>query len=771
MAKRICLLNGDNEVQDYDVNQWFSESLTPGILAPGHFAVTPNGPEDDKVNVAAGICVIEVTRTADTKTFKMFAESNASEEVTVTGVGGNIGAIIAAVPRADVQDGNGNPQDGTGVFNIVYVEGVGVSPLTDGQIDSQTSDAYYWVRIADITQDATVAAGDIDFKGELPDINNVKNLDAESISTDQITEKTADAGVTIDTWLLKDGVLSAEEITTPSTPAANNWGFYFKTDGPYVIDDAGVEYKLASGAIVPTVTAQLGEAVDAGDPLRLWIDGKAYKTSDVKDIEFDAYNTSAINISFPQIGSSSFNDVAVHKLDTDKWLFAYAYLDQNSSVWSCLAKVGTISNGKWTFGSAASIHSEGSISGLTFDPKRCVAVVTSGIVYFAYIVNDNPEDDEVYTRRATISGTTITMGTANVVDSGTGGYSSVAIAPVQKTGTDHVIVAYQGNETGNAVRARGVQNTNESSEYTIEASGTAYFDLSYNDEQQVVAIYEDSGTSDINARVITQTVNTTTLALETEQTSIVTGSVSFIQAEPNAVDDHVFSYSNSDDYTFNVCSLSISGVTPSAGTPQIVAEGVNTSTEMSSKKSSYKGRITKFDNDVWGTTFEVISEPAASYYYAGSYYDANTNVQSSGQRFMQFAYLDYSGADPIPFVQNPVVLGYYEGTDCLYENGEERAPYLIVADTTLRRSSARYVTQYRIDINTFFGWADEAGIADAEITVNPLKDDNQSSLQPGRIYTLGPNGTMEKHGSGKPVAQAISATTLMRLFDTATNYF
>jgi hypothetical protein len=120
-------------------------------------------------------------------------------------------------PKTNVQDGNPNPEDGTGVFDIRYVEGVGVSPLTDNQINSQTSNLYFWVRLANITQDATVSAGDIDFVGTLPDLNNVKNLDAQSITTDLITEKTTDAGVTIDTWLLKDGVLVAEEIGTPDT--------------------------------------------------------------------------------------------------------------------------------------------------------------------------------------------------------------------------------------------------------------------------------------------------------------------------------------------------------------------------------------------------------------------------------------------------------------------------------------------------------------------------------------------------------------------------
>jgi hypothetical protein len=770
MAKRICLLNGENKVQDYDVNQWFSESLTPGILAPGHFAVTPQGPEDDTVNVAAGICLIEVERTADTKTFKMFAESNATEVVTVTGAGGNIGAIIAAVPKANVQDGNPNPQDGTGVFDIVYVEGVGVSPLTDGQIDSQTSDNYFWVRLADITQDATVAAGDIDFQGELPDINNVKNLDAVSITTDTITEKTADAGVTIDTWLLKDGVVVAEEITTPSTPASNNWGFYFKTDGPYVIDDNGVEYKLASGAIVPTVTAPLGEAVAAGDPLRMWIDGKAYKTSDAKDLEIDSYGTSALNISFDADSSKSWNKIASHRLDTDKWLFTWSWYDTVAANWYIQAKVGTVANGRWTFGSNVTVDVENSISSMQYDPKRGVAIISSGIAYFTWIINDAPTD-YVKSRRVTISGTTITLGTENDVDTGTTGYNRSVACPVQKSGTDHIVVAYQGSSTSNQLKARCVQNTSESGEYTIETNGSGYFDLAYNDEQQVIAIYENSAANDLDARILTQTVNTTTLTLETEAGSLITGTIDYMQIEQNDVDDHLILYSDDGDNTLNVCALTVDGVTPSVGTPAIVAQGVETSTEMTSKKSGYRGRLTKFDNDVWGIVLEAINDPTAELYWAGEYYDANTDLQSGGQVFMQFAFVDYSGADPIPHVQTPIVLGYVDGTDVLYEDSEEKTPYILTADPVKRRNSNFYVTQYKIDINNFIGWADEAGVLDDEITINPLKDDNQTGLEPGRVYSLGPNGTMEIQGSGKPVGQAINATTLMRIFNSSSNYF
>jgi len=35
--------------------------------------------------------------------------------------------------------------------------------------------------------------------------------------------------------------LTGTETTTPATPATGDWSFYFKTDGFYIVDDAGVE--------------------------------------------------------------------------------------------------------------------------------------------------------------------------------------------------------------------------------------------------------------------------------------------------------------------------------------------------------------------------------------------------------------------------------------------------------------------------------------------------------------------------------------------------
>jgi hypothetical protein len=57
--------------------------------------------------------------------------------------------------------------------------------------------------------------------------------------------------------------------------------------------------------------------VTSGTPLRMWINGKVYKTSDSKDLEYDTYDTSAINISYPVESISSTNKLGIHKITTD----------------------------------------------------------------------------------------------------------------------------------------------------------------------------------------------------------------------------------------------------------------------------------------------------------------------------------------------------------------------------------------------------------------------------------------------------------------------
>ncbi len=61
---------------------------------------------------------------------------------------------------------------------------------------------------------------------------------------------------------LVSGAIQSAEIATPSTPPSSSWKEYFKTDGKYILDDAGIETKLES-ALTPDLN-DLGDVVITG---------------------------------------------------------------------------------------------------------------------------------------------------------------------------------------------------------------------------------------------------------------------------------------------------------------------------------------------------------------------------------------------------------------------------------------------------------------------------------------------------------------------------
>ena len=67
----------------------------------------------------------------------------------------------------------------------------------------------------------------------------------KELIVDTISENTTDNGIDIDGVKIKDDYFDFEEISTPANPAANRRKLYAKSDGIYVLDDAGVEEKFA----------------------------------------------------------------------------------------------------------------------------------------------------------------------------------------------------------------------------------------------------------------------------------------------------------------------------------------------------------------------------------------------------------------------------------------------------------------------------------------------------------------------------------------------
>lgn len=352
MTLRISALNGESKTQDYDLVQYENRSLTVGVGAPNDLLVEEQTVPDSTVKVAAGIVALEVIRVIDSKTFKLFCESNGSANVTVTGLAGNIGAVIAAVPKAKIEDGSTNPEDGTGVFELIYVEGTGLTPLTDGDIDTETGNLYYWYRLADIEQAATITTAEITDTRSMISVTNIENITVRTnvtsneMNTDSIYERTLNAGVTIEDVQLIDGYEILPELgADTSTPAANFWTLYFKGDGAYIMTDDGIPIKLSTGGATTQAIAEAGaingEIFENTD----WFNNLSWKDSGalvhrIVDKAMIEAQAGTVNISQNAgvAGAFSFSgngDIAVAPfISSGKYLARvvyqiYVYVDQN----------------------------------------------------------------------------------------------------------------------------------------------------------------------------------------------------------------------------------------------------------------------------------------------------------------------------------------------------------------------------------------------------------------------------------------------------------
>lgn len=169
-------MNGQNFSQDYDFGQFETAQITEGVGTSGSLLVEPQVVEDDTVIVNPGVCAIEVQRIADGKTFKLYGELTADINLTVADTGVHPtwkGSIVATIDKAAVEDGSGNPEDGTAVFDIQYVVGLSTSALTDGEIETAIGSDYYWLRLYDVVQDPTISAGNLTDRREVFGVKNV----------------------------------------------------------------------------------------------------------------------------------------------------------------------------------------------------------------------------------------------------------------------------------------------------------------------------------------------------------------------------------------------------------------------------------------------------------------------------------------------------------------------------------------------------------------------------------------------------------------------
>lgn len=242
------ILNGTNLNRDAGFSSLVSSFLTEGVRSSfgNDLAITLN-------QCDTGMAFVECTRTSVTPN-EVFLIPVWVDVPEVIDTSGN-GYIIIEVDQTKINDGSANSADGTGVATVKKVAGL---PSTN------------------YLELASLASGVIT-DTRVPMAIDIDKLTANELIADSLLEKTGGNGVLIDEILCRDGYFDIAEGGDPATPASTHWRLFFKTDGLYIIDDAGLVSKMSAGGIstvqkaeASSVAGELFENTDEGGENLSW---------------------------------------------------------------------------------------------------------------------------------------------------------------------------------------------------------------------------------------------------------------------------------------------------------------------------------------------------------------------------------------------------------------------------------------------------------------------------------------------------------------------
>jgi hypothetical protein len=287
MALTISLIaSNQGSYSDSEFSKILTDIFSEGIFntnSGNDFKVTESTPNDMSVDIDLGQCLVSYTKAG--VTWKVVTKNTTSITKTINGNTSGSNRVDAVVVHLTQDEPNALKNN---VAEVLVIDGTGVSALADGAIDTEVGDQN-WYRLADIT----VPNGASSITNS--DISDTRSRFTvgpfEKVNTDSLEESTSGNGILVDGTLIKDGFIDNAEITIPSTPDTGRWKAYFKTDGFYILDDTGEEYKIALGGASTSqkaeATAALGELfenTDAGNTLS-WKDSNG----DVYDLQGDVW--------------------------------------------------------------------------------------------------------------------------------------------------------------------------------------------------------------------------------------------------------------------------------------------------------------------------------------------------------------------------------------------------------------------------------------------------------------------------------------------------
>ena len=401
------------------------------------------------------------------------------------------------------------------------------------------------------------------------------------------------------------------------------------------------------------------------------------------------------------------------------------YADNGNSNYGT-AIVGTVSGASITFGTAVVFN-----SATTTDQSTTFDSAAGKVVTVYRNVGNSTYGTAIV---GTVSGTSISFGTAVVFNSGATHYTSA----VFDSSTEKVIIAYQDNDNGNSGTAvvGTVSGTSISfgAEQVFKSSSTTYISAAYNSvENKVVIAYTDNVSTNYGTAIV-GTVNGagSNMSFGTPVTfeSAVTGFNSVVyDSASNKIVNAYRDAGNGNKGTAVVGT--VSGTSISFGTPVVFANA--SSYGMKASFSSIGGNVViayeDWDDNNYGKAIVgTVSGTSISFGTALTF-------ESGYTQFISTAYDSAAGK---------VVIVYRD-----YDNSNFGTSVVFTA------ASNNYTS--------FIGISDEAisDTATGSVTIKGGVSTNVTSLTPATDYYVQTDGSISATVSAVPAGKALSATSIL----------
>ena len=214
---------------------------------------------------------------------------------------------------------------------VLVITGTGPSALSDAAITASVGDDN-WYRLANVS----VANGAVSIvNGNITDTRLLLTFgQIRKINVDEVAAGVAANGVLLnnETRAVDQGFDMLERNIAPTTPITNHWKIYFKTDGAYILDDLGVESKLA--------TASGGTTFNIGGT---GLDGPLNVTSGTTILNLNqVYNFTTINVSLGATLAFTGSGNALMRATNNVTLLGTIELRNLASGISDLASIGGV---------------------------------------------------------------------------------------------------------------------------------------------------------------------------------------------------------------------------------------------------------------------------------------------------------------------------------------------------------------------------------------------------------------------------------------------